>query len=173
MIDLKRKIREIPDFPQKGVSFKDIAPLLEDYQSLRRAINLIYQHFKDRKVDKVLAVDARGFILGALLADRFRAGMVMVRKKGKLPFKTVGEEYDLEYGRATLEIHVDSIKPGEQILLVDDVLATGGTMKATCNLVEKLGGQIVGIGLLIDLTFLKGKEKLKNYDCYSLISYNS
>lgn len=172
MIDLKSKIREIPDFPKKGISFKDIGPLLEDPKSLKFVINQFFRHFKNKKIDKVVAVDARGFILGALLADRFHAGLVMVRKKGKLPYKTENEEYDLEYGKATLEIHKDSIRSGEKVLVVDDVLATGGTMRATCNLVEKLGGKIVGVALLIELASLKGKEKLKGYNYFNLITYD-
>lgn len=172
MIDLKAKIREIPDFPKKGISFKDIAPLLENPKNLKFAIDQLFAHFKNKKIDKVVAVDARGFILGALLADRFDAGLVMVRKKGKLPYQTENEEYDLEYGKATLEIHKDSIQAGEKVLVVDDVLATGGTMRATCNLVEKLGGKIIGVALLIELASLKGKEKLKNYDYFCLITYD-
>lgn len=172
MIDLKSKIREIPNFPKKGISFKDIAPLLEDPKCLQFAIDRLYRHFKKKKIDKVVAVDARGFILGALLAERFKAGLVMVRKKGKLPYKTVGEKYELEYGQACLEVHRDSIKKGEKVLVVDDVLATGGTMSATCNLVEKLGGVVAGVALLIDLAFLKGKTKLKEYDYFSLVTYD-
>jgi len=169
--DLKLKIRNIPDFPQKGIIFRDIAPLLEDKKAFRQAIDSLVEKFKDKKIDKVVGVDARGFILAGVLADRLEAGMVMVRKKGKLPYETERVEFDLEYGKATLEIHKDSIKKGEKILLVDDVLATGGTMEATAKLVKKLGGKIVGIAFLIILDYLPGRKRLKNYPLYSLISY--
>ena len=170
-MDLKKKIRHIPDFPQKGVVFRDITPLLEDRRALRFAINQLVERLKNKKVDKVVGVDARGFILAGILADRLEAGMVMVRKKGKLPYETRSEEFDLEYGRAVLEIHKDSIKPGEKVLLVDDVLATGGTMVATAKLVEELKGKIVGIAFLIILDYLSGRRKLKQYPLFSLINY--
>lgn len=170
-MNLKNKIRNIPNFPQKGIIFRDISPLLEDKRAFRYAINQMVKGLRGRKIDKVVGVDARGFILAGILADRLKAGMVMVRKKGKLPYKTETEELNLEYGKATLEIHKDSIKPRERVLLVDDVLATGGTMEATAKLVEKLKGKIVGIAFLIILDYLSGREKLKNYPIFSLISY--
>ncbi len=170
-MDLKKKIRNIPDFPQKGVIFRDIAPILEDKKTFRFLTRRLAEEVKDLKADKVVGIDARGFILAGILAEKLKAGMVMIRKKGKLPFETEGIEYDLEYGKAVLEMHRDSIKPGEKVLLVDDVLATGGTMLAAAKLVEKLKGKIVGIVFLIVLDYLPGKEKLKNYPVISLVNY--
>ena len=170
-MDLKKKIRNIPDFPQKGIIFRDIGPLLEDKKALKDTINQLVKKFKNKKIDKVVGIDARGFILAGILADRLKAGMVMVRKKGKLPYKTECQEFDLEYGKGILEIHRDSIKKGEKVLLVDDVLATGGTMLATAKLIEKLKGKIVGIAFLITLDYLPGKEKLKDYQVFSLVNY--
>ena len=171
MRDLKKKIRQIPDFPQKGIVFRDIAPLLEDRQAFKMAVDQLVKKYQKEKIEKVVGIDARGFILAGVLADRLGAGMVMVRKKGKLPSKTESEDFDLEYGRATLEIHQDSIKPGERILLIDDVLATGGTMAATARLVEKLKGQIIGIAFLVILDYLPGRKKLKKYPLFSLVDY--
>ena len=170
-IDLKKKIRNIPDFPQKGIIFRDIGPLLEDKKALKKAIDQLVKKFKGKKIDKIVGIDARGFILAGILADRLKAGMVMVRKKGKLPYKTECQEFDLEYGKGILEIHKDSIKKGEKVLLVDDVLATGGTMLATAKLIEKLKGKIMGIAFLITLDYLSGKEKLKDYQVFSLVNY--
>jgi adenine phosphoribosyltransferase len=171
MVNLKKKIRNINDFPQKGIVFRDIGPLLEDKKAFKYAIDQLNKKFKNKKIDKVVGIDARGFILAGILADRLKAGMVMVRKKGKLPYETECQEFDLEYGRATLEIHKDSVKKGEKVLLVDDVLATGGTMLATAKLVEKLKGEIVGIVFLIILDYLDGRGKLKNYQVFSLVNY--
>jgi len=170
-MDLKKKIRNIPDFPQKGVIFRDIGPLLEDKKTLKFTIDQLVKKIKGQKIDKVVGIDARGFILAGILADRLKAGMVMVRKKGKLPYKTEAQEFDLEYGKGILEIHKDSIKKGEKVLLVDDVLATGGTMLAVTKLVEKLKGEIIGIAFLIVLDYLRGREKLKDYQLFSLINY--
>ena len=172
MINLKNKIRNIPDFPQKGVIFRDIAPLLEDKIAFRQVTKALVKKYKYKKIDKVVGIDARGFILAGILASRLKAGMVMVRKKGKLPYETEVVEFDLEYGKATLEIHKDSIKKGERILLVDDVLATGGTMEAVIKLVEKLKGKIVGIAFLIILDYLPGRKRLNKYNLYSLINYS-
>jgi len=146
-MNLKDKIREIPDFPKKGVNFKDITPLLEDPKYFKQAIDLLINQLGDTtsKLNKIVAIDARGFLIASALAYKLGAGIVIVRKKGKLPHKTVACDYDLEYGKEILEIHKDSIKPGEKVLIVDDVLATGGTVKATVDLVEKLGGKIIGI----------------------------
>lgn len=170
-MNYKKIIRNIPDFPQKGVIFRDIGPLLENKKAFRLAINSLTRKLKNLKVDKVVGIDARGFILAGILADRLNAGIVMVRKKGKLPYETESVEYDLEYGKAILEIHKDSIKKKEKVLLVDDVLATGGTMFAAASLVEKLEGEIVGLAFLIILEYLPGREKLKDYPLFSLISY--
>jgi len=167
---LKSKIREIADFPTPGVKFKDITPLLEDKDAFREAINGLVKLFKDRKIDKVVGIDARGFLLASPVAYLLNSGMVIVRKKGKLPHETILREHDLEYGRGTLEIHVDAVKKGEKILIIDDVLATGGTAEAAVGLVEHLGGEVIGIGFLLELP-LGGKEKLKKYSVKSLISY--
>lgn len=170
-MDLKSKIRRIENFPKKGVVFWDICPLLEDKQALKYTLDQFAARYQDQKIDKVVGIDARGFILAGALAKQLGAGMVMVRKKGKLPFETENEEFNLEYGKAVLEIHKDSIKPGERVLLVDDVLATGGTMTAVANLVKKVEGKIVGIAFLIILDYLQGREKLKDYKVFSLINY--
>jgi len=169
--NLKEKIREIPDWPQKGVNFKDITPLLEDAESFKFAIDKLADFFRDKKVEKVVGIDARGFLLASAVAYKLGAGIAIVRKKGKLPYETIIREYELEYGSNTIEMHKDAIKPKEKTIIIDDVLATGGTAQATAHLVESLGGEIVGLGFLIDLTFLKGKEKLSKYDIYSLIEY--
>lgn len=170
-MNLKNKIRDIPDFPQKGIIFRDIAPLLEDKKAFSFAVSALVRKVRHLKIDKVVGIDARGFILAGILAEKLGAGMVMVRKKGKLPYATVQAEYDLEYGKAVIEIHKDSIKKGERVLLVDDVLATGGTMSAAARLVEKIGGSVAGILFLIILEYLPGREKLKGYDLFSLINY--
>lgn len=171
MINLKSKIRNIPDFPEKGIIFRDISPLLEDKEAFAEAVGQLVAKVKHLRIDKVIGIDARGFILAGILAEKLKAGMVMVRKKGKLPYQTESVEYDLEYGKSALEVHQDSIKPGEKVLLVDDVLATGGTMKATAKLVEKLGGKVEAIIFLIILDYLGGREKLSNYQVYSLMNF--
>jgi adenine phosphoribosyltransferase len=169
---IKNKIREIPNFPKQGVSFKDITPLLEDKNVFGMAIYTMALPYMNSKIDKVVGIDARGFLFSAPVAYALNAGVAIVRKKGKLPSKVVSQEYDLEYGTNTIEMHKDSILPNERILLVDDVLATGGTMEATIKLVEKLKGKIVGIVFLLELTSLKGREKLKEYKIKSLIKYD-
>ena len=171
MEDLKSYIRDIPGFPKEGIVFKDITPLLKDGKKFKEAVDLIADKFKDKKIDVVLNVEARGFIFGATVAYRLGAGIVPIRKKGKLPYKTVSATYALEYGTDTLEMHEDALKPGMRVLIVDDLLATGGTAKATAELVEKVGGKIIGFAFLIELAFLKGRENLKNYDIFSLIKY--
>ena len=168
---VKGLIRDIPDFPQKGVVFKDITPLLADENAFSSVIDLIVVHYGRGNVDKVVGIEARGFILASPIAYHFGAGFVPVRKQGKLPWETETAEYSLEYGTAVLEIHKDSIRPGERVLIVDDVLATGGTAKATAGLVERLGGKVVGIACLIELGFLKGRENLGDHDFFSLITY--
>ncbi|MDO8523066.1 MAG: adenine phosphoribosyltransferase [bacterium] len=168
--NLKAKIREINDFPTPGVHFKDITPLLEDPVTFCEAIDGIAGFFKDKKIDKVVGIDARGFLLASAVAYLLKAGMVVVRKKGKLPWDKILREHDLEYGKGSLEMHIDSIKKGERVLIVDDVLATGGTAEAAIKLAEELGGKIVGIAVLLELP-MGGQEKLKNYNIKSLIKY--
>jgi adenine phosphoribosyltransferase len=168
---VKVLIRDVPDFPQPGVVFKDITPLLADENAFSSVIDLIVVHYGRGTIDKVVGIEARGFILASPVAYHFGAGFVPVRKEGKLPWDSEREEYALEYGTATLEIHKDAIRPGERVLIVDDVLATGGTASATARLVERLGGKVVGIACLIELTFLEGRKALGEYDFFSLISY--
>ena len=169
--ELKGLIRDIPDFPQKGIVFKDITPLLADENAFSSVIDLIVVHYGRGNIDKVVGIEARGFILASPVAYHFGAGFVPVRKEGKLPWNSEREEYALEYGTAVLEVHKDAIDPGERVLIVDDVLATGGTALAAANLVERLGGKVMGIACLIELTFLNGRDKLAGYDFFSLITY--
>lgn len=169
---IKSKIREIPDWPKKGVSFKDITPLLEDSRVFQKTIDALAIPYIGQKVDKVVGIDARGFILSAALAYKLGAGLAIVRKKGKLPAGRISKEYSLEYASNVIEMHQDSILPGQKVLLVDDVLATGGTMKAALDLVEELKGEIVGVDFLIELSYLNGREKLKDYKLRSLAKYD-
>lgn len=168
---IKSKIREVRDWPKPGVNFKDIAPLIEDSSVFKQVIDELAKPYLDMKIDKIVGIDARGFILASALAYKLGVGLVIVRKKGKLPPETISKEYALEYGSNVIEIHKDSISPGEKILLVDDVLATGGTMQATVDLVRQLEGDIVSIDFLMELTFLKGRDKLKGYGIRSLVKY--
>jgi adenine phosphoribosyltransferase len=168
---LRDLVRDVPDFPQEGIVFKDITPLLADELAFSTVIDLIVVHFGRGNVDKVVGIEARGFILASPVAYHFGAGFVPVRKKDKLPWDTEAAAYDLEYGTATLEIHKDAVAPGERVLVVDDVLATGGTAKATADLVERIGGKVVGISCLIELGFLNGRSKLDGYELFTLISY--
>ena len=171
MEDLKKYIRNIPDFPKKGILFRDITPLLENEYSFRKTIDMFADYYRDREIDKIVSAEARGFVFSGALAYILDAGVVLVRKPGKLPYKTIKQGYQLEYGTNTFEIHIDAINKGEKILLFDDLLATGGTASAICKLVEKLGGEIVGIAFLVELLSLKGRDNLKEYDIYSLIKY--
>ncbi|MFL5790246.1 MAG: adenine phosphoribosyltransferase [Actinomycetota bacterium] len=164
-------IRDVPDFPEPGIVFKDITPVLADPIAFSTIIDLIVVHFGRGNVDKVVGIEARGFILGAPVAYHFGAGIIPVRKKGKLPHDTLEESYALEYGSAALEIHKDAVQPGERVLVVDDVLATGGTAKAAASLVERVGGKVCGIATLIELEFLHGRDKLQGYDLFTLIQY--
>ncbi len=168
---LKEHIRDIPDFPKKGVVFKDITPLLAHKKAFSYTIDAIAHHFDRDEIDLVLGIEARGFIVAAPLAYRFTAGLIPVRKKGKLPFTVESQQYELEYGYDDLEIHRDAIEAGERILIVDDVLATGGTAKATAELTERCGGKVAGIATIMELAFLGGREKLGGYEFFSLISY--
>lgn len=169
-LDLKRYMRSIPDWPKKGILFWDITPLLADAEALSAAIKALAENYKDSAVDYVAAVEARGFVFGSAVAETIGAGFVPIRKKGKLPFDTESITYDLEYGQDTLEVHADAVKPGSKILMVDDLLATGGTMAAACKLIEKVGGKIAGIAFLVELDDLHGREKLKDYNLNVLIN---
>jgi len=171
MKELQELIRSIPDFPKKGILFRDITTLLQNGREFRRAIDILAEHYKGKKIDQIVAVESRGFIIASPLAYKLNAGIIPVRKKGKLPYKTVEATYELEYGTDTLEMHADAFPPGANILIVDDLLATGGTAKATIDLVEKLKGKVVGICFLIELTDLKGIKKLKGYEVLSIIKY--
>lgn len=172
-MELKSLIRDVPDFPIKGIIFKDITTLLKDAEGLSAASENLLSFVKDKKITKVVGIESRGFILGGLLAEKLNAGFVPIRKPGKLPAETFSESYELEYGMDKIEIHKDAIVPGDKVLLHDDLLATGGTMEAACKLVERLGGKVVQISFLIELNFLNGREKLKNYDVRSIIQYDS
>ena len=169
MENLRQFIRDIPDFPKKGIIFKDITPLIADPEAYRKAIDALGKRYIDKKIDKVVSVEARGFLFGSPLAYSLGAGIIPVRKPGKLPFHTNRIDYELEYGSDSLTIHKDAIKKGERILIVDDVLATGGTIAAVSKLVEGLEGEIIELAFLIELKFLKGREKLKKYPVFSLI----
>lgn len=168
---LKDCIRNIPDYPRPGVVFKDITPLLADVKAFRYSVDALVDHFADQRVDKVLGIEARGFIVAAPVAYRFGAGFVPVRKAGKLPSAVESQEYVLEYGTDALEIHRDALLPGDHALIIDDVLATGGTAAAASQLVDRLGGVTIGAGFLIELRFLQGRGKLQGYDVVSLINY--
>jgi adenine phosphoribosyltransferase len=170
-IDLKDSIRSIPDFPKAGILFRDITTLLKDKSAFRRAVEDLAKKYKNKKIDLVVAVEARGFILGGAIAHKLGAGFVPVRKKGKLPWKTDSVTYDLEYGTDTLEMHRDAVKPGDRILIVDDLLATGGTVKAVVDLVNNRQGKILGIVFVIELVDLKGREKLKPYPVVALVKF--
>lgn len=171
--DLKKAIRSVPDFPKPGIVFRDITTLLKDPRAFQSALHQFGTHYKNKGIKKVIGIESRGFIFGGALASQLGAGFVPIRKQGKLPAQTVQEEYALEYGTDTIEIHSDAIQPGERCLLHDDLLATGGTMRAAANLVQKLSGEVVSICFLIELSFLKGRDRLKEFDVYSLITYDS
>jgi adenine phosphoribosyltransferase len=169
--EIKALIREVPDFPEPGVDFKDITPLLADPIAFSTITDMIVVHFGRGNIDKVVGIEARGFILASPVAYHFNAGFVPIRKVGKLPWETVGAEYELEYGTATLELHSDGVEPGERVLIVDDVLATGGTAAAAASLVEQIGGKIQGIACVIELDFLHGRDKLEGRELYTMIHY--
>jgi adenine phosphoribosyltransferase len=170
---LKKLIREVPDFPKKGILFYDITTLLKDKLGFATLIDALSEYYLPRKVDLVLGMEARGFIFGPALAYRLNAGFVPVRKPGKLPAATTRIEYELEYGSNALEIHKDAIEKGQRVIIVDDLLATGGTAVATAKLAESLGGQIAGLGFVVELDFLKGRDKLAQYDVFSLLHYDN
>jgi adenine phosphoribosyltransferase len=169
---LKKLIREVPDFPKKGILFYDITTLLKDKVGFARLIDALSEHYIGKEIDLVLGMEARGFIFGPALAYRLNAGFVPVRKPGKLPAETVKISYELEYGSNALEVHKDAIQKGQRILIVDDLLATGGTAVATADLATRLGAQIAGLAFVVELDFLKGRERLSNYDVFSLLHYD-
>ncbi len=168
---IKSKIRSIPDWPKKGIIFRDITPVLQEPKLFSRLIDQLAKPYLKKKIDTMVGIDARGFILASALAYKLKTGLSIVRKAGKLPFKTIRRNYTLEYATNTLEMHCDAIKPGQKVLLVDDLLATGGTMRATIDIVKKLGGKIVGILFFVELMDLKGEKKLKGYKIKSLIKF--
>jgi adenine phosphoribosyltransferase len=172
-VDLKKMIRNVPDFPKKGIVFRDITTLLQDPAGLRAVLDGMVEILRDQKVDKVAGVESRGFIFGAALADRLGAGFVPVRKKGKLPASTVEVSYDLEYGSDQLELHADAVEPGEKVVIVDDLLATGGTAEATVKLLRILDADILGLMLLVELDFLNGRQRLEGIPVWSLVHYES
>lgn len=172
--ELKKVIREIPDFPKEGILFYDITTLLKDARALRKVVDEFTNHYikKQFAIDKVVSAESRGFIFGSILAHELHAGFVPLRKPGKLPGKTVSEEYELEYGKDKFEVHEDAIEMGDNCLIVDDLLATGGTAVAAVNLVERLGGKVKGLAFLVELGFLNGRKKFDKYDILSLVNYN-
>ena len=168
---LKKLIREVPDFPKKGILFYDITTLLKDKVGFATLIDALAEHYQDKKIDLVIGIEARGFIFGPALAYRLNAGFVPVRKPKKLPAETANVTYDLEYGTDTLEIHKDAVQPGQRVVIVDDLLATGGTASACVQLVKSIGGEVAGLSFAVELDFLKGREKLAKYDVFSLLHY--
>jgi adenine phosphoribosyltransferase len=170
-MNIENYIRDIQDFPKKGIAFKDITPLLNSPEATNACLDLLVSQLENQKIDKVVGVESRGFFFGILLAQRLNVGFIPVRKPNKLPFETISASYELEYGTDTLEIHIDAIQPGDKVLIHDDVLATGGTAKAVCELVEQLGGEIVQVNFLMELSFLNGKEKLEGKSVFSALVY--
>ena len=170
-MDLAAYIRDVPDFPKEGIVFKDITPLLADPAAFAHAIDLLAERYAGRDFEKIAAIESRGFIFGAALALRLGKSLIPVRKRGKLPAETVSQTFDLEYGQDTLEIHIDALKPGQKVLVIDDLLATGGTLEATALLVEKIGGQVHEIVTVIELEFLKGRERIKQYPFHTLLAF--
>jgi adenine phosphoribosyltransferase len=170
-VNIKDKIRVVEDFPKEGISFKDITTLLQDGEAYKNAIDLCIEEVKDKDYDIIVGPEARGFLIGAPMSYATKKGFVPVRKPGKLPFETIKYEYELEYGTDTLEMHKDSIKPGQKVMIVDDLLATGGTTLSTIKLIEELGGEVVSVLFLIELSFLSGRDTLKGYDVKSIIKY--
>jgi len=171
-LDLKENIRIIEGFPKEGISFKDVTTLLSNGEAFKSSIDQIVDYLKDKNIDIIVGPEARGFLFGTPVAYALGAGFVPVRKKGKLPCETISVDYDLEYGTDTLQMHKDAIKPGQRVAIVDDLLATGGTIESVIKLIEKLGGEVVSVDFIIELTDLKGRERLKNYDVMSLVKYD-
>lgn len=170
-MDLKQYIRDIPDFPKKGILFRDITTLLQNRDALKGTIDMLTDHYQNKAIDQILGIESRGFIFGAPLACRLGTGFIPVRKPGKLPHDKEQVEYQLEYGTDRLEIHKDALKPGQRVLIIDDLLATGGTAAAVGQLVKKLDAEVAGFGFVIELSFLNGRDKLKGYDIHALVQY--
>ncbi len=171
--EFKAAIRRIPDFPKKGIIFRDITTLWKDGRLLKKSTDVLYDHYRDERIDAVLGIEARGFVVGAPLAERLGVGFIPLRKLGKLPGAKISESYDLEYGTATLEIHRDALEKGQRVLIVDDLIATGGTALAAAKLVEVLGGKVAGFAFVVELDVLKGRDALKGYDVFSIVRYSS
>ncbi len=171
MMDLKSSVRSIVDWPIKGVIFRDLTTLMKNPEALKESCDVLYERYKDQKIDKIVGIDARGFVFGAVLAYKLGIGFIPVRKKGKLPAETIEESYSLEYGSGTLEIHKDSIGEGERVVIVDDLIATGGTAGATVNIVRQLGAEIIECAFLIELPDLKGREQIKNCDVFAMMEF--
>jgi len=169
---LRENIRDIPDFPKPGIIFKDITPLLQNHAAFSATISTLVDRYRDKRIDVVVGIESRGFLFGAPLAHQIGASFVPLRKKGKLPYKTVDMSYDLEYGTATVEMHTDAIGKGQRVLVIDDLLATGGTASAACELVRKLGGELVECAFVVELAFLGGREKIKGVPIYTMVSYS-
>lgn len=172
-MDYKALIREVPDFPKPGIGFKDITTLTLDPDGLVESSKNLAAHFRNQPVDLIAGVESRGFIFGALVAAELKAGFIPVRKPGKLPAETISVSYELEYGSGSLCMHMDAIRSGQSVLVVDDLLATGGTLRATCDLIELLGGKVAGVAVVVELTFLNGRKKLSEYEVFSLVQYDS
>ena len=172
-MDLKKKIRNVPDFPKKGIVFRDITTLLSDSDAFKYSVDKMTEQYKGKEIDLIIGAEARGFIFGAILAYNLGTGFIPIRKPGKLPYKTCETSYDLEYGKNILQMHVDAVKKGDRVLIVDDLVATGGTAKAKADLVEKMGGKVLGFCFLIELEFLNPRKVLEGYEVFSLIKYDS
>lgn len=170
-MNIKDKIRTVPDWPIKGVMFRDITTLIQDPAAFQATCDAFYDRYKNRRIDKIVGIDARGFIFGAVLAYKLNIGFVPVRKKGKLPYHTINAAYTLEYGENVVEMHADAIQKGEKVIIIDDLIATGGTIAAAASLVEKLGGQIIELAFVIELPELKGREKIKGYNIFALTEF--
>lgn len=171
MIDLKKTIRAVPDFPKKGIIFRDITTLMQDPQAFKKSCDILYERYKDANIDKIAGIDARGFVFGAVLAYKLNKGFIPVRKKGKLPHDIITEKYKLEYGESELEMHRDSVRKGEKIVIIDDLIATGGTVKATANMIEQLGGEVVECAFVVELPELNGRKILDKYKVYSILNF--
>ncbi|MDO8528883.1 MAG: adenine phosphoribosyltransferase [Nanoarchaeota archaeon] len=168
---IKNKIRTVPDFPKQGVMFRDITTLLKDKEGMRKVVEIFYDRYKDENIDIVAGIESRGFILGGILAEKLNAGFVPIRKKGKLPGEKISENYFLEYGTDSVELHKDAIQPGQKVLVIDDLIATGGTAFASCSLIERLGGRIHEVSFIVNLSDLKGKEKLSRWKVFSIVDF--